>query len=57
MTLAEVSLGSVGIALPILLLAALLIAAGLYAFRSAPPWLGTALVVVGAIVGGSPGLS
>jgi hypothetical protein len=53
MALAEVSFGSVGIALPILLLAAaLLVTAGLYAFRSTPPSVATALVAVGAILGG-----
>jgi hypothetical protein len=46
-------LGSVGIGLPLVLLAgALLVGAGLYASRSTSPWRATALVGVGAIAGG-----
>jgi len=53
MALAELIFGSVGIGLPLLLLAAaVLVATGLYAPRSTAPWLTTSLVVAGAMAGG-----
>ena len=53
MALAELIFGSVGIALPLVLLAAAaLVGTGFYASGSASPWLATSLVVSGALAGG-----
>jgi hypothetical protein len=53
MALAELIFGNVGIALPLVLLAAaVLVATGFYVSGSASPWLATSLVVAGALAGG-----
>lgn len=53
MALAELIVGSVGIGLPLLLLAAaVLVATGLYASGLTSPWLTTSLVAAGAMAGG-----
>jgi hypothetical protein len=53
MALAELIFGSVGIGLPLLLLAAaVLVATGFYASGSTSPWIATLLLVTGAMAGG-----
>jgi len=53
LALAELIFGSVGIGLPLVLLAAaVLVATGLYASGSTSPWLTTSLVAAGAMAGG-----